>query len=227
MTSSKDRRAEQPRRARARSTDGAPPERFAWLRGPVGIAVAAVVIVGVGAGVGVMLTRAAPAPNSGARPVPMAARATPDPRPLSPQLDALALQIKREDAPTEKILEFAHVALDQQEFALAIPAYKRVLARDPKNAEALTHLGLILYKANHVDQALARIDEALRNDPKYAHAYWDRAQILYESKKDLGEAAKSLETFLTLMPKGEDADRARTLLADIRRSGGATAPAKP
>ena len=28
----------------------------------------------------------------------------------------------------------------------------------PCNLEALTHLGLILYRASHVDQALARID---------------------------------------------------------------------
>jgi lipoprotein NlpI len=74
---------------------------------------------------------------------------------------------------------------------LAIPAHKRVLARDPKNTEALTHVGLVLYSANHVDQALARIDEALRIDPAYAHAHWDRANILYETKKDPAEIRRS------------------------------------
>ena len=225
MTSSKNRGAGGPRRVEARAVEGAPPNRSSWR--PIVVAAAAVVIVAVGAGIGVMLSRAAQAPPSGARPAATAAPAMPDVRPLSPQLEALAREIEREDAPTPKILEFAHLALDQQDFALAISAYKRVLARDPKNPEALTHLGLILYKANHLDQALARIDEALRNDPKYAHAHWDRAQILYESKKDLGEAAKSLEAFLKLMPEGQDSDRARTLLAEIRRSGATAKPAKP
>ena len=31
------------------------------------------------------------------------------------------------------------------------------------------------YQGKHLDQALARIEEAISIDPKYAHAHWDRA----------------------------------------------------
>lgn len=48
----------------------------------------------------------------------------------------------------------------------------------PYDLEALTHVGLIVYRANHVDQALARIDQALRIDPRYHHALRDRARAL-------------------------------------------------
>jgi regulator of sirC expression with transglutaminase-like and TPR domain len=52
----------------------------------------------------------------------------------------------------------------------------------------------------------------------------DRAYILYKTKKDLAGAAKSLEAFLALIPQGQDTDRARALLAEIRRSGGTPKP---
>ncbi len=195
----------------------------ARLWSPGGIAIAAVLLVGVGIGGGVALGRRAPEPPSARNTGPEASRMS-DARIASPDLQWLAREIEREDTPTQKLLEVAHLALDQQQFALAIPTYKRVLARDPRNPEALTHIGLILYKANHVDQALARIDEALRIDPKYAHAHWDRAHILYETKKDLAGAAKSFEAFLALVPKGQDAERARAVLVEIRRTGATTKP---
>lgn len=221
MTSARDRnvRPGAAHKAESRRSNSVLLNPLGRIRGPVGIAIAAVALVIVGVGAGVVLGRRAPETPGGARPAGRAVPGTPGAPAMSPQLQSLARETEREDTPTQKLLEFAHLALDQQSFALAIPAYKRVLARDPKNTEALTHMGLIFYSANHVDQALARIDEALRIDPKYAHAHWDRAHILYETKKDLAGAAKSLETFLTLIPQGQDTDRARALLAEIRRSG--------
>jgi len=97
---------------------------------------------------------------------------------MSPDPQSLAREIERNDTPTQTLLDCAHLALDQREFAVAIPASKRVLGREPKNAEALTPAGFILYTANHVDRALARIDQGLRVDRKYALSRWDRARIL-------------------------------------------------
>jgi cytochrome c-type biogenesis protein CcmH/NrfG len=221
MTSEKDSNVKPEATGRSEWRRGSPIllNSLGWIRGPVGVAIAAIALVVVGIGAGVMLSRRAPEAPGGARPAGQAVAGMPGAPAMSPQLQLLARETEREDTPSQKLLEFAHLALDQQNFALAIPAYKRVLARDPKNAEALTHVGLILYSANHADQALARIDEALRIDSTYAHAHWDRAHILYETKKDLAGAAKSLETFLTLIPQGQDSDRARALLAEIRRSG--------
>jgi regulator of sirC expression with transglutaminase-like and TPR domain len=196
-----------------------------WLKSPVTIAVAAILIILAGIGTGVVLGRRAPK-LSGASAAGITAARTPGTNAISPALQSLAKEVEREDAPIPRLLEFAHLALDQEQFVLAIPAYRRVLNRDPKNPEALTHMGLILYRANHTDRALAMIDDALRIDPKYAHAHWDRANILYATKKDLPGAAKSFETFLALIPQGQDADRARAMLAELRRSSAAAKPVK-
>jgi regulator of sirC expression with transglutaminase-like and TPR domain len=195
----------------------------AKLSSPGGIAAAAILLVGVGIAAGVVLGRRAAAPPGTLHTAPAASwmHGTAS---TSLDLQALAREIEREDAPTQALLDFAHLALDQQQFVLAIQTYKRVLARDPKNPAALTHVAHVLYRANHVDQALARLDEALSIDPNYAHAHWDRAHILYETKKDLAGAAKSFEAFLARIPTGPDADRARSLLAEIRRGGGTTKP---
>ena len=139
--------------------------------------------------------------------------------PVSTDLERLRREVEAESTPTKKLLAFAHLALDEGQTPAAIWAYKRVLARDPRNVEAITHMGVILFQGNHVDQALARVEEALRVDPNYTHAHWDRAQLLLRGKKDYAAATKALEAFLALVPTGEDANRARAMLAEARRTG--------
>lgn len=136
---------------------------------------------------------------------------------VSPELDALRRQIETESVPTRALLAFGHLALDEGQVPAAIRACKRVLTREPRNAEAITHMGVTLYEGGHVDQALARVDEALTIDPSYVHARWDRAQMLFAGKKDFVAAARALEDFLVLMPTGDDALRARAMLEEARR----------
>lgn len=194
----------------------------AWWRGPIALTVGASLLVVAGVAVGVLLGRSPLEPPSGpGRPG--------DAVSVSPQLESLRNEVESESTPTKKLLAFAHLALDEGQTAAAIWAYKRVLAREPKNAEAITHLGLILYQGNHVDQALARVEEALAIDPNYVHAHWDRAQILFFGSKDYPAAARALEGFLALVASGEDAERARAMLAEARQrsAGGKTDSAAP
>jgi cytochrome c-type biogenesis protein CcmH len=217
-----ERQAREPKRPAA--TPG--PTLGERLRGPVGLTVGAVALVVIGVVIGALLARSTtdqpPAPvrvgegalGAGARPAPSA------------RLEALRREAEDERAPVERILAFAHAALDEGQTPAAIAAYKRVLAREPRNVEAITHMGLILYQGNHVDQALARLDEALAIDPRYAHAHWDRAQILFHARQDYAGAARSLEAFLAIVPTGQDADRARAMLAEARARA-AAAPGRP
>lgn len=203
--------------------------REAALRAPVGarlkhplvLALGAVVLLVIGVAVGVLLGRSTSDERLAAPAPPSAASGQPGGAAVSGKLEALRGEVETESAPTKKLLAFAHLALDEGQVPAAIWAYKRVLAREPKNVEAITHVGIILYQGNHVDQALARIEEALRIDPNYAHAHWDRAQILFTGKKDYAAAERALEGFLALVPTGEDADRARAMLAEARRLAGA------
>lgn len=199
---------------------GPGPSVGARLRSPLVLTLGAVVLVVLGVAVGLLLGRSTSDERAGVGPGAVAMSAAPSGAAVSAELETLRKEVEGESAPTKKLLAFAHLALDEGQVPAAIWAYKRVLAREPKNAEAITHMAIILYQGGHVDQAVARIDEALRIDPKYAHAHWDRAHMLFTGKTDYPAAARALETFLALVPTGEDADRARAMLAEARRQAG-------
>ena len=143
-------------------------------------------------------------------------------------LQALLPTTVAESTPIAGLLESAHGALDQGRLDEARSIYTRVLAREPRNVEAITHLGAALYQEQRVDEAVASVDEALRIDPTYIRAHWDRVQYLFYGKQDYAAAARAAEAFLQVAPRGPDADTMRALIAQARergaRSGGAPRP---
>jgi tetratricopeptide (TPR) repeat protein len=143
------------------------------------------------------------------------------------ELQTLRQMVTRQDAPIPALLQFAHIALDQGRLDEARGVYQRVLARDPRNAEAITHMGSVLFQEGRVDEALARVEEALRIDPQYIHAHWDRTQYLFHAKRDYTAAVKAAEAFLQVVPDGPDAENMRKLIAEARARGGGGAPAAP
>jgi len=86
---------------------------------------------------------------------------------------------------------------------------RSVLAREPRNVEAITHLGAVLYQEQ-------RVDEALRIDPKYVHAHWDRAQYLFYGKRDFPATVRAAEAFREVAPRGPDSDSVRALMSQAR-----------
>lgn len=183
-----------------------------FLRPPIMIG-GAVLCVVLGVGAGVLLPRLL-APGTPAGVTQAGA-----------DLEAMEQELKTTPNDIPKLLFYAHAALDQGQLTRAIPAYKHVLKLDPKNVEAIVHFGSILYQAGHVEQALAEIDKALAIDGKYAHAYWDKAHVLFDGKRDYAGAQKALQAFLELIPSGSDADRARALMDEAKRL--ALAPPPP
>jgi tetratricopeptide (TPR) repeat protein len=162
--------------SRARENVAERPRR-APFGSPVAMPLGGVALVIFGVVLGVLVARFSSDERPAADPAParQSTRAPGVAGPVSPALEALRREATVETAPTKTTLAFAHVALDEGQLPAAITAYRRVLDREPKNAEALTHMGVILYQAGHVDEALARIEEALAVDPAYAHARWDHA----------------------------------------------------
>ncbi len=174
-----------------------------WLRSPLAMVPAAVLLVVVGIGAGVAGVRWFAGPRAGA--------------PASAPSSAVAA---REDAPIPSLLQFAHVELDQGRLDEARRAYGWVLAREPRNVEAITHLGSALFKEGRTDEALAKVEEALRIDPRYIHAHWDRTEYLFYGKRDFPAAIKAAEAFLQVVPDGPDADTVRKLMAEARQQTG-------
>jgi cytochrome c-type biogenesis protein CcmH/NrfG len=96
-------------------------------------------------------------------------------------------------------LKEAHVLLDKNLLADAEKAYLAVVARDPGNPEALSHLGNVAFQQGDVERALRFYDMALQQDPSYAHALWDKALAL-RAKGDNAGAIDAWEAFVGLFP---------------------------
>jgi tetratricopeptide (TPR) repeat protein len=114
------------------------------------------------------------------------------------------------------MLSAARQSLFDGNYSQAIAAYQAVLKRDAKNVDAMTHLGLIVSIGGHADAALETFDKALAIDPKYPPAYLYRGQVLFEQKQDYAGAVKAWESFLKLVPNGEDHDRVVAMLQDAK-----------
>jgi tetratricopeptide (TPR) repeat protein len=181
-------------------------------------------VVGVGAGVigsGWSTGRQAVGPPVAAPPAPSGSG--PSALMSDIELGALRLAAAREDAPIPSLLQLAHLELEQGRLDEARRVYGRVLAREARNVEAITHVGAVLYQEGRVDEALVKVEEALRIDPTYIHAHWDRTQYLFHGKRDFPAAVKAAEAFLEVVPDGPDAESVRKLMAEAR----AVKPGRP
>jgi tetratricopeptide (TPR) repeat protein len=115
----------------------------------------------------------------------------------------------------EGMLKAAHASLDAGRYQEAIAAYTAVLRREPRNVDAITHLGVILAIAGHHTDALEAFDRALAIDPNYVHALWDKAGT-QEALQDHAGAVTTLERFVRLAPAGPDRDRAQERIREAK-----------
>ena len=133
------------------------------------------------------------------------------------QIAALEAALAKNPEDTKAKLELAHAYVDANRFGEAIPLYRQILDKNPHDPEALTHMGLILTRAGHADAALQMFDRALAADPKYAHALWDKANLLFDGRQDYAAAAKTFEAFIAVAPPGPDVERAKTMIAEAKK----------
>jgi tetratricopeptide (TPR) repeat protein len=185
-----------------------------WTRSPAVLAAGSVLLLVFGVVVGLNVgryTEPAPAAPMAAAPVPTVPPTPGDPpagaaepgRPLAPEM-------------LKGMLQAARQSLLAGRYSEAIAAYQAVLKRDPRNVDALTHLGFIVALGGHADTALETIDRALAIDPDYALAHYYRGQVLYEAKRDPAGAIKEWERFLALVPSGPEHDQVQALIKDAR-----------
>lgn len=188
-----------------------------WTRHPVALAGGAVLVLVFGVVIGLNASRFTqpdetmtppgsriplPAPSPADGPMPPIAGVQPG-KPIPPEVLAGMLAAARQ-------------SLDGGRYPEAIAAYQAVLKRDPRNVDAMTHLGLIVAVGGHADAALEAFNKALAIDPQYAPTYLYRGQVLYEIKQDYPGALEAWERFLALVPSGEDHDRVAALVKEAR-----------
>jgi tetratricopeptide (TPR) repeat protein len=204
-----DRLGPAPVAAPAPRQGGAVASARGW-RHPVALAAsgAALVVFGVLLGVGIV-RYTEPEPTAATPPVtpPMAAAPPADSgaatRPISPDM-------------LRGMLQAARGSLSEGRYSEAIAAYQAVLKRDPRNVDAMTHLGLIVAIGGHADSALETFDKALAIDPDYAPALLYRGQVLYEAKRDVAGAVSAWERFVKVAPSAEDRERVKKLIAEAK-----------
>ena len=90
-------------------------------------------------------------------------------------------------APADADVEAGKAAIRAQNWPGAIGAFGKVVARDPRNADAQNWLGYAYRKSGNLDQAFKHYNEALRIDSRHrgAHEYIGEAYLM---KGDLGKA---------------------------------------
>jgi eukaryotic-like serine/threonine-protein kinase len=97
------------------------------------------------------------------------------------------------------VLEESH-----QDFAAAINAYRSAILSQPDYPDAREHLGLVLYQAGKMDEAIATYREAIRLHPELADGHYGLATLL----RLLGrgeEAIAGLREAVRLNPKHPEA----------------------
>jgi cytochrome c-type biogenesis protein CcmH/NrfG len=118
------------------------------------------------------------------------------------------------DTPVPQLLAEAHRLLDGSDLVEAEKKYISILKQDPANPEAITHLGNIASRRGDLAVALRNYDEALRSDPSYIHALWDKALALRDKGDDVG-AIQAWEAFARLVPAdSQDAATAKKWIAE-------------
>jgi Flp pilus assembly protein TadD len=90
-------------------------------------------------------------------------------------------------APADPDAEAGKAAIRAQNWPGAIDAFKKVAARDPRDADAQNWIGFAYRKAGKLDEAFKHYNEALRLDSRHrgAHEYIGEAYLM---KGDLAKA---------------------------------------
>jgi cytochrome c-type biogenesis protein CcmH/NrfG len=121
------------------------------------------------------------------------------------------------------MLQAARQSLFAGRMQEASMAYQAILKREPKNVDALTHLGLLLVmtadgaeRMRLVDHGIQMFDRALAIDPNYPPALFYRGHVLFEEKNDPKGAVASWEKFVAVTPPGEDRERVTKLIAQAK-----------
>ncbi len=150
---------------------------------------------------------------------PSAARPASDP---SAMWQTRLLQNPRD---VEALMAIAHAHLTQNQPGEAEALYKRVLAIEPKNVEAIDYLGEIMQGRGQADAALRQYEAALTIQLDYIDALWDKASLLQRVKKDYPAAIKTWEAFQRSVGAGsQDYQTAERFIAEARQAMGAAAP---
>lgn len=124
-------------------------------------------------------------------------------------LRALADKAKRTGS-AEDLLAWGRKAWELQAFDQAAEAYFELLKKDPRNAEAIRRVGILLFMSDRPEEALPFLQIALHADPKAAEGWLFLGNAYFQLGQN-AEAIKAWEKYLEV--GGEARERVQNLIA--------------
>jgi tetratricopeptide (TPR) repeat protein len=115
-------------------------------------------------------------------------------------------------------LDLAHRYLDAGMISESLSQYAVALELDPDDAEALAHVGIILFRSGRPEEALRSVERSLSTDPRYPEALFIKGVILLRGLDRPDEAIAAFETYLDAAPFGVERGKAKDMIAQAREA---------
>jgi tetratricopeptide (TPR) repeat protein len=115
-------------------------------------------------------------------------------------------------------LDLAHRYLDAGMIEESLSQYAVALELDPDDAEALAHIGIILFRSGRPEDALRSVERSLATDPRYPEGLFIKGVILLEGLDRPDEAITAFETYLDVAPFGVERQTAKDLIGQAREA---------
>ena len=113
-------------------------------------------------------------------------------------------------------LDLADRYLDAGMIEESLSQYAVALELDPDDAEALAHVGIILFQSGRPEEALRSVERSLSTDPRYPEALFIQGVILLRGLDRPDEAITAFETYLDAAPFGVERGKAKDMIAEAR-----------
>lgn len=113
-------------------------------------------------------------------------------------------------------LALAQRYLEQGAFDKALPHYRQVLEREPRNALALASLGWVLLQSGDTAAAASFVEQAVASDPALPMAWWVQANVRLYGQDDPAGAVEALQRMQRLPLEPTVEQQVATLLAQAQ-----------
>ncbi|KGQ23011.1 c-type cytochrome [Thermus filiformis] len=127
-------------------------------------------------------------------------------------LRALADRARRTGSP-EDLLAWGRKAWELQAFDQAAEAYLELVKKDPRNAEAIRRVGILLFMSGRAEEAVPFLQIAAHADPQAAEAWLFLGNAYFQLGQN-EEAIGAWERYLEV--GGEARERVENLIATVR-----------
>ena len=115
-------------------------------------------------------------------------------------------------------VELANRLYDAGRYGDALPYYQQAYTLDPRNVGVSTDFATALYYAGRTDEALAQFDRSLAIDPRHGQTLFNIGIVKRDARHDTRGAIDAWEKLLASVPDYPDADRVRTMIAQLKTS---------